>query len=212
MPRSCRRSIARERTGQGLPHRRLAVRRLADWMAVPLIHREYTGRDPKRVGLNHATIAPYGAYAVGRRRASSSSRFRPRPNGRASAATCSTGPTWSTIPASPPTAGAPPIATNSTREMTTRSTRFDHVAMAQALRRANIAFGRYNYGRRIRASSAIAPRSRSRRRADRSACRRRRRSFDGEPVDVRARRRRSASTATRSGANSHGGLRRRRAE
>ena len=38
---------------------------IADWMAVPLIHREYTGREPKRLGLNHATIAPYGAYAAG---------------------------------------------------------------------------------------------------------------------------------------------------
>ena len=38
---------------------------IADWMAVPLIQREYTGHDPKRLGLNHATIAPYGAYAAG---------------------------------------------------------------------------------------------------------------------------------------------------
>jgi formyl-CoA transferase len=33
-------------------------------MAVPLIHREYTGAEPKRVGLNRATIAPYGVYAA----------------------------------------------------------------------------------------------------------------------------------------------------
>jgi crotonobetainyl-CoA:carnitine CoA-transferase CaiB-like acyl-CoA transferase len=55
----------RERTGRG---RALSVSLfdgLADWMAVPLIHLEYTGIEPKRVGLNHATIAPYGAYAAG---------------------------------------------------------------------------------------------------------------------------------------------------
>jgi itaconate CoA-transferase len=54
----------RERTGRG---RSIAVSlfdTLADWMAVPLIHREYTGVEPKRAGLNHATIAPYGAYAA----------------------------------------------------------------------------------------------------------------------------------------------------
>ena len=33
-------------------------------MAVPLIHREYTGVEPKRIGLNHATIAPYGVYVA----------------------------------------------------------------------------------------------------------------------------------------------------
>lgn len=35
---------------------------LADWMTVPLLHQEYGGIPPKRMGLNHPTIAPYGAY------------------------------------------------------------------------------------------------------------------------------------------------------
>ena len=36
---------------------------LADWMTVPLLHQDYTGQAPQRVGLNHPSIAPYGAYA-----------------------------------------------------------------------------------------------------------------------------------------------------
>ncbi len=35
---------------------------LADWMTVPLLHQVYGGRAPARVGLNHPSIAPYGAY------------------------------------------------------------------------------------------------------------------------------------------------------
>lgn len=55
----------RERTGRG---RGVAVSlfdSIADWMAVPLMHQDYAGRAPARMGLNHATIAPYGAYATG---------------------------------------------------------------------------------------------------------------------------------------------------
>lgn len=35
---------------------------LADWMTVPLLHFDYGGKAPERVGLNHPTLAPYGAY------------------------------------------------------------------------------------------------------------------------------------------------------
>jgi crotonobetainyl-CoA:carnitine CoA-transferase CaiB-like acyl-CoA transferase len=38
---------------------------LADWMTVPLLHQVYGGAAPARVGLNHPSIAPYGAYAAG---------------------------------------------------------------------------------------------------------------------------------------------------
>ena len=41
----------RERTGKGCHIAVSLFDSLADWMAVPLIHREYTGREPKRVGL-----------------------------------------------------------------------------------------------------------------------------------------------------------------
>ena len=34
----------------------------ADWMTVPYIHSKYGGTAPKRVGLKHPSIAPYGAF------------------------------------------------------------------------------------------------------------------------------------------------------
>jgi itaconate CoA-transferase len=54
----------RERTGRGQAISVSLFDGIADWMAVPLIHQEYTGTEPKRIGLNHASIAPYGAYAA----------------------------------------------------------------------------------------------------------------------------------------------------
>ncbi|WP_158745985.1 CaiB/BaiF CoA-transferase family protein [Acidisphaera sp. L21] len=35
---------------------------MADWMNVPLLYFEGTGKAPKRVGLAHPSIAPYGAF------------------------------------------------------------------------------------------------------------------------------------------------------
>lgn len=35
---------------------------MADWMAVPLLHAE-AGRPPRRIGLAHPSIAPYGVFA-----------------------------------------------------------------------------------------------------------------------------------------------------
>jgi itaconate CoA-transferase len=55
--------LEREQTGKG---KGLAVSlfdAMADWMTVPLLHQDYTGVSPRRVGLNHPSIAPYGAYA-----------------------------------------------------------------------------------------------------------------------------------------------------
>jgi len=42
---------------------------LAEWLAVPLLHQDYGGSAPERVGLAHPGIAPYGAFvaADGRR-------------------------------------------------------------------------------------------------------------------------------------------------
>jgi crotonobetainyl-CoA:carnitine CoA-transferase CaiB-like acyl-CoA transferase len=37
---------------------------MADWMTVPLLHQTYGDGAPPRVGLNHPSIAPYGAYAA----------------------------------------------------------------------------------------------------------------------------------------------------
>ncbi len=56
--------IARRASGEG---RALAVSlfdALADWMTVPLLHQVYGGAAPERVGLNHPSIAPYGAYGA----------------------------------------------------------------------------------------------------------------------------------------------------
>lgn len=56
--------IARGITGQG---RRIEVSLfdgMADWMNVPLLYFEGTGRAPQRVGLAHPSICPYGAFAT----------------------------------------------------------------------------------------------------------------------------------------------------
>jgi crotonobetainyl-CoA:carnitine CoA-transferase CaiB-like acyl-CoA transferase len=37
---------------------------LAEWLAVPLLHQDYGGKAPARVGLAHPGIAPYGAFAT----------------------------------------------------------------------------------------------------------------------------------------------------
>jgi len=57
--------FARERSGEG---RHIAVslyHALADWMNVPYLQFAYGGMVPERAGLNHPTIAPYGAYSCG---------------------------------------------------------------------------------------------------------------------------------------------------
>lgn len=38
---------------------------MADWMNVPLLQRAYGGVEIPRVGMNHASIAPYGMYVTG---------------------------------------------------------------------------------------------------------------------------------------------------
>jgi crotonobetainyl-CoA:carnitine CoA-transferase CaiB-like acyl-CoA transferase len=56
--------IARGITGEG---RAIAVSLfdgMADWMNVPFLYYEGTGISPKRVGLAHPSIAPYGAFAT----------------------------------------------------------------------------------------------------------------------------------------------------
>jgi crotonobetainyl-CoA:carnitine CoA-transferase CaiB-like acyl-CoA transferase len=54
--------IARERTGEGRTIRVSLFAAMADWMTVPLLHYDYGGTAPARTGLNHPSIAPYGAY------------------------------------------------------------------------------------------------------------------------------------------------------
>lgn len=37
---------------------------LAEWMTVPLLHHDYRGAPPERIGLAHPSIAPYGAFGT----------------------------------------------------------------------------------------------------------------------------------------------------
>jgi itaconate CoA-transferase len=54
--------LERESTGEGQGLSVSLFDALADWMTVPLLHQDYGGKAPERVGLNHPSIAPYGAY------------------------------------------------------------------------------------------------------------------------------------------------------
>ncbi len=54
----------RQRSGRG---KGLAVSlfgAMADWMTVPLLHFDYGGKAPGRVGLRHPSIAPYSMYVT----------------------------------------------------------------------------------------------------------------------------------------------------
>jgi formyl-CoA transferase len=53
--------IARGRTGEGAALSVSLFDAMADWMTVPLLQHE-GGKSPKRVGLAHPSIAPYGVF------------------------------------------------------------------------------------------------------------------------------------------------------
>src|SRR5690348_2237197 len=55
---------ARERSGEGAILSIWLFDATAEWMAVPFLHHEYGGKAPRRLGLKHPSIAPYGAYAA----------------------------------------------------------------------------------------------------------------------------------------------------
>jgi crotonobetainyl-CoA:carnitine CoA-transferase CaiB-like acyl-CoA transferase len=57
--------IARNRTGEGALIRVSLFDATAEWMAVPLIHLDYSGQAPGRMGLAHPSVAPYGVVATG---------------------------------------------------------------------------------------------------------------------------------------------------
>ena len=56
--------IGRARTGQGAKLEVSLFDGMADWMNVPLLYFEGTGQAPKRVGLAHPSICPYGAFVT----------------------------------------------------------------------------------------------------------------------------------------------------
>ncbi len=53
---------ARKNTGEGRSISVSLFDAMADWMNVPYLQHRYANRTPQRAGLNHPTIAPYGAY------------------------------------------------------------------------------------------------------------------------------------------------------
>jgi len=55
--------IERERSGRGSALQVSLFDAVADWMTVPLLFFEGTGRAPERLGLAHPTICPYGAFS-----------------------------------------------------------------------------------------------------------------------------------------------------
>ena len=54
--------IARAATGEGCAIETSLFSGMADWMTVPLLHWESDRKGPPRIGLNHPSIHPYGAY------------------------------------------------------------------------------------------------------------------------------------------------------
>jgi itaconate CoA-transferase len=54
--------IEREASGAGAIVKVSLFDGMAEWLAVPLLHYDYAGKIQPRVGINHATISPYGAY------------------------------------------------------------------------------------------------------------------------------------------------------
>ena len=57
--------VERESSGRGAIVKVSLFDGMAEWLAVPLLHYDYAGRIQQRVGINHATISPYGAYRCG---------------------------------------------------------------------------------------------------------------------------------------------------
>jgi formyl-CoA transferase len=56
--------IARGRTGEGADIRVSMFDAMMEWMAIPMLYAEH-GAPPRRVGLTHPTVAPYGVFASG---------------------------------------------------------------------------------------------------------------------------------------------------
>lgn len=56
--------LQRERTGKGAIVAVSLFDSLVEWMSVPFLQYEGTGKAPQRVGLFHPSIAPYGRYAL----------------------------------------------------------------------------------------------------------------------------------------------------
>lgn len=54
--------LQRGKTGIGVSIKISMFDCMADWMMVPWLHQKYGGQAPKRTGIHHAAIAPYGPF------------------------------------------------------------------------------------------------------------------------------------------------------
>ncbi len=52
----------RKQTGNGKSIETSLFDGMADWMTVPLLHQDYGGKAPERVGLRHPSVAPYAPF------------------------------------------------------------------------------------------------------------------------------------------------------
>ena len=57
--------VKRQRTGLGSAIKLSLFDVMADLMAVPLLHHDYLGAGPERIGLAHPSITPYGGFVTG---------------------------------------------------------------------------------------------------------------------------------------------------
>ena len=133
--------FARERTGVGRAIDVSLFHAMADWMNVPYLQTRYGGTPPKRVGLKHPSIAPYGAYDCADGKAVLISIQNEREWGRLCAE----------VLENIPLATDPRFADNSLRVanrpaleqvITAFFARLDREAAIERLTRAQIAFGR----------------------------------------------------------------------
>ena len=135
--------LAREKTGEGATLSIALFDATAEWMAVPLLHLDYGGKAPQRVGLAHPSIAPYGAFAAA--------------DGRSLVISIQNEREWvrfcAEILEQPELAADPRFADNTSRVanrpvldalVAENFRRYDRDALARRLLDADIAFGRLN--------------------------------------------------------------------
>lgn len=135
--------FTRERTGEGALIEVSLFDALADWMNVPFLQFAYGGHDTQRSGVNHPTLAPYGAYHC----ADGTELVFSVQNGREWSNFCEV------FLGDPNISVAPDFATNMARLenrgrldelVAARFAKLDSVEAAALLEKSGIAYGRLN--------------------------------------------------------------------